>query len=342
MRQLWVCALMVAGLPAAAWSAELRLAWQGQSADARLIELAIGEQAVIEVHLDALAADDSVSGVFLANELATGIAQLALATDLAGWSVSSTAGSSLGAGGQQAVYSADLGAIMDGPGDLLVGTITIEAQSGSVGDEFDVAFDTAFTRVVDDLGGFYSLTATGAPTQDDPGRFHIGAGSPGYTVGSRTDDRDPLIVRIKEGSTGGGGTGGGSTGGGSTGGGDTGGGDTGGGDTGGGDTGGGDTGGNVDTNGTGGDTGGGNVDTNGTGGDTGGGDTGGNVDTNGGDTGGSTGGDTGGNTGGDNTGGDNGSSQGGGVCGFGMVQMMPVMLLGLAGMRGRRNAVRRL
>ncbi|MCB9850569.1 MAG: hypothetical protein H6817_07675 [Phycisphaerales bacterium] len=338
-----VVALALASVGSVAQGVELRMQWEGLDADARTIELAVGEQAVFEVHLDGFADDDSISGMYFENEDASGLVLIDAATEIAGWTTTVASDMTFGEPGEQVIYfGVEPEDFIESPDDLLVGTVTFELQSGNVGDEFEITFNLSFTSILNSTAGTYSRTTTGSATQDNPGRYHVGAGSPGYTQLGVTDLRDPLIVRVKQGSTsgggggggGGGGTGGGDTGGGDTGGGDTGGGDTGGGDTGGGDTGGGDTGG-VDNGG--GDTGGG---------DTGGGDTGG-VDNGGGDTGGGDtgGGDTGGgDTGGGDTGGsggqDNGNDQGntgGGLCGLGVAPMLPIMLLGLAGLKSSRR-----
>jgi uncharacterized membrane protein YgcG len=224
--------LVSTAVNSSARAAEVRLAWEGQAADARLVELANGEQGVIEVYVDDLAADDSLSGMFFSNEFAAGLAQVGAATVLAGWDSSSIPGTALGEGGQQVIYSSPTAdANIFGPGSILVGTFTIEVQSGNPGDEFEIAFDLDFISVVDATAIFYQITATGSAVQDSAGRFHLGAGSPGYARMGITDERDPLIVRVKESSSGGGGGGGGTGGGGgSSGGGDDPGGDDPGGD----------------------------------------------------------------------------------------------------------------
>jgi uncharacterized membrane protein YgcG len=229
--------LVSTAVNSSARAAEVRLAWEGQAADARLVELANGEQGVIEVYVDDLAADDSLSGMFFSNEFAAGLAQVGAATVLAGWDSSSIPGTALGEGGQQVIYSSPTAdANIFGPGSILVGTFTIEVQSGNPGDEFEIAFDLDFISVVDATAIFYQITATGSAVQDSAGRFHLGAGSPGYARMGITDERDPLIVRVKESSSGGGGGGGGTGGGGgSSGGGDDPGGDDPGGDDPGGD-----------------------------------------------------------------------------------------------------------
>jgi uncharacterized membrane protein YgcG len=214
--------LVSTAVNSSARAAEVRLAWEGQAADARLVELANGEQGVIEVYVDDLAADDSLSGMFFSNEFAAGLAQVGAATVLAGWDSSSIPGTALGEGGQQVIYSSPTAdANIFGPGSILVGTFTVEVQSGNPGDEFEIAFDLDFISVVDATAIFYQITATGSAVQDSAGRFHLGAGSPGYARMGITDERDPLIVRVKESSSGGGGGGGGTGGGGgSSGGGD--------------------------------------------------------------------------------------------------------------------------
>jgi uncharacterized membrane protein YgcG len=234
--------LVSTAVNSSARAAEVRLAWEGQAADARLVELANGEQGVIEVYVDDLAADDSLSGMFFSNEFAAGLAQVGAATVLAGWDSSSIPGTALGEGGQQVIYSSPTAdANIFGPGSILVGTFTVEVQSGNPGDEFEIAFDLDFISVVDATAIFYQITATGSAVQDSAGRFHLGAGSPGYARMGITDERDPLIVRVKESSSGGGGGGGGTGGGGgSSGGGDDPGGDDPGGDDPGGDDPGGD------------------------------------------------------------------------------------------------------
>ncbi len=198
---------LILGLLAApaARAAELRLAWQGADAAVREIELNVGDQAVIEVYVDNLATDDDLSTVFFSNEFVPEIVQVAGTAVPAGWVDGTTEDSTLGEGGQQAAFAATAGSNLDGPGDALVGIVTIQLVDGAAGQTLEIAFDADFTDVLNGAGGSYTLRASGDPAADNAGAFHLGAGSPGYTTFGQSDVRDPLIVRIPADGGGGGG-----------------------------------------------------------------------------------------------------------------------------------------
>lgn len=189
--------------------AELRMNWVGHDSDGvREIELAVGEQAVIEYRIS-LEAGDTLSGVFFTNESQSLINQAATMAFPAGWVASSVDGLFSDVGQQYVVSAEGAADVIDGAGDILLGTQTIQLVDGAAaGDEIEIAISLAQLGVIDENGGFYTLTATGTPFQDLPGFVHLGVGSPGYSRNNVMDVREPLVIRVAEASNGGGGGGG--------------------------------------------------------------------------------------------------------------------------------------
>lgn len=341
-----VAGICLATLSTAVRAAELKMNWQGHASDGVLVEeLSVGQQATIEYRL-VLVDGDRLSGLFFSNETVADLAQAATAASPANWQDGSTAGDSLGGGGQQVAFAAanPLNDALMGPGEFLIGTQTVELTGGAVGQEFEVTFSTAQLGVINDLGNFYGFTATGSAFENEVEFFHIGIGSPGYRRMQIDDVREPLIIRVAQG--GGGGGGGPPGGGGGTGGNDNTNDNTNGNDNGGNDNA------NMNDNGAGGND---NVNTNdnGAGNDNGANDNtndngAGNDNANGGNdnsagNGNANTNDNGGgigNTGNDNGGG-GGGNQGPGLCGLGLVSVLPLNLLGLFVIRTRRAARRR-
>jgi len=309
--------------------AELSMNWEGHDSDGvREIQLAVAQQAVIEYHIN-LQAGDTLSGVFFTNESQSLVSQLGTIASPAGWEESSVDGLFSDVGQQFVVSASGADAVIAGAGDVLLGTQTIQLVDGAAGDQIEIAISLAQLGVIDENGGFYALTATGTPFQDLPGFVHLGVGSPGYSRNNVMDVREPLVIRVAEASNGGGGGGG-----------------TGGGDDGNDNTNTNDNGAdNANDNGT--DTTNDNQNTNdnsaANGNDNGAGDdnTNDNQNTNdnsGGNANDNSPGNDNQNTNDNSTGNGNGGDddQPSGLCGLGMVSVLPLNLLGLWVMRRRR------
>ncbi len=194
---------------ASAAGAELQMFWSGHVDDGtRTLDMSVGDTALIEVWIE-LNSGDTLSGVFYSNEAASELEQTAVTASLEDWTGAGVDGQ-LGDSQQFSVFCAEDG-IVASSGKYLLGTQEIKLNSGDVGSEIDVAFQTGSSLgVLDEEGADYSLVASSSDLKDSNGYFHLGAGSPGYTASRLTDERDTLVVRIVD--AGGGSGGGGSTG----------------------------------------------------------------------------------------------------------------------------------
>ncbi len=181
-------------------AAELSIGWN--AGGGKTIELAVGEEAIIDVTL-AINAGDTLSGVFFTNEAVIGVEQTSQSTALANW-VTGTKNAPLGIDSQQFAVAAStpLSDSVDGPGTIIVGSQTVKVTSGSVGDELEIAINVEGLGIGDETGSQYTRTVTGSSNQDDVGVFHIGVGSPGYSSPTLDDERDPLVIKIVAGSSG--------------------------------------------------------------------------------------------------------------------------------------------
>jgi hypothetical protein len=200
--------VLAAWIASPAGAAELSMAWQGQSADERVLELEVGQNAVIDISIT-VSDGDSLSTVFYVNEPVPTVTQVGAVAVLRGWTVGGT-NAVLGDGMQQfAVASNDAADILNGPDSRLVGSQGIHLDDGTAGQELEITFAEEGLGLLDGSGAAYSLVATSSPSADEPGFFHLGVGSPGYAKLGIQDERDPLILRIV--TSGGGGGGGGGT-----------------------------------------------------------------------------------------------------------------------------------
>jgi hypothetical protein len=207
-KKAWLVGLIVGAAVATAPAAELKMQWEGQTAGDLTTNLAVGNQAVIQIYITLLDGE-IVNSVFYTNDSAPDINQVGVAgNDALDWTSGSTDGP-LGGGNQQvALGAASIGSDLVGPGEFLIGTQTVELTGGTTGQAMDITFDVNFPiGVVSDTGSFFSRVASESVLADSPGVYHLGTGSPGYTAGGADDTPEPLIVDV--GSDGGGGGGGG-------------------------------------------------------------------------------------------------------------------------------------
>jgi hypothetical protein len=363
------------GVATAAWilcigpavAGEMSMSWKGTTADT--IELAPSGTATVQIRLDFDASGGAtLLNVAFANEAAQ-VTQTGATTAITGWTATFKV-ASFGSSQQQVTVGTPGGANpIDASGSYVIVEQTIRLDSGTAGELVEITFDASSILVVDGTGGLLNLAASESAFADLPGFVHLGMGSPGYTASdSIADTRQPLKIRVAGSSSGDGG--GGTPGDGGSGDGDNpgdggsdpgdGDGDPGDGDPSDGDPDDGDPGDGGPDDGDDGDPGNGDPDDGDPGdGDPGDGDPGGDDgsdpdDGDGGDGGG--GDDPGDDDGGDTDPGDDGDGDGGGgngdgqgddgedddaprgICGVGLINMLPFTLLGALAMRsGRRR-----
>ena len=193
-----VIALFVCGLTNAS---ELKIAWNGLQDDVRTAELKVGDQAVIDVWMT-INEGDEISGVGFSNETVTTVSQVSTTPgSVIAWGDVSLSNHTLGNGTQFVSFYGTGGSYISSPGTYLLGSQTVELDSGTVGDQLEVAIDISTLTVVDSAGNFLTLAATDSGLEDNVGFFDIGSGSPGYTAISSADVRDPLIIKVISGGS---------------------------------------------------------------------------------------------------------------------------------------------
>ena len=192
--------LIAVALAVPAQAAELNLVWKSSNTD-KEVELSVGEQAVVEIWVT-LVEGDELATLFFTNETATNIKQVSVSAEADNWRNASDTSVALG-GSQQVALAANSGAALVGPGEYLLGTQTLELTDAGDGSDVEIAIlaDSSF-GALDSTGADLVLVASDSDFADDGGFVHMATGSPGYTAFG-TDTRDPLVVKIDAGTSGG-------------------------------------------------------------------------------------------------------------------------------------------
>ena len=145
MKKFVLVTLTVGLLAGTANAASLYMEWASEGAADPIVDVVPGGSAVINVYMDLVNASDTLAGVGYANSAQPLVSQTGTTVVPTNWNNGSFNGTTLGAGGQQISWYANLplSDFLAGPASrLLIGTQTVQLSAGSnVGDpDVPVAF----------------------------------------------------------------------------------------------------------------------------------------------------------------------------------------------------------